>query len=459
MKKPKQKVFVFGVDGMVPELVFGRYKKDVPNIARLMQEGMYARMRTTIPPTSIVAWTSINSGRDPSETGVHSYTEAPGPASMNTLITSENIRVPMLWDMLDKKKKTVVALNIPLTYPVRPIHGAMISDFLTPSFDEHSVHPRTLKSKITKLLRGKEYLFDVAGFTGYKKLDLDMLIKKTYTMSAQHFRVAQYCMKHYDWDLFNMVIIGTDRLHHMFWRHMDPHHPRHLKNSPYKNVIRDYYQYTDRELGKLLASSKIDKHTTIIVVSDHGMDRMECRINLNDWLRREKLLILKNTSPPLEIPRRLRHEEIDWKKTCAIASGGYQGRIYLFGKEKVKLKSYLIKKLNAIKGERGEKLQNRVFDTKTIYRKKDGKAPDIIVYFDNLRYGVNNDIGNFGLYSQETTVGIDDAGHSPEGVFVMKSPLLQEKGKIETVDALRIAPTILKALGMQHKNLPGKPLL
>src|SRR5207244_2916246 len=161
----------------------------------------------------------------------------------------------------------------------------------------------------------------------------------------------------------------------------------------------------------------------------------------------EKLLVLKNEAQPITVPRRLDYAEVDWKKTRAVASGGYQGRIYLFGKNKNALKKMLITKITGFRGERGERLENKIFDTEKLYRKKDAGAPDIIVYFDNLRYGVNNDIGNIGLYSQGTSVGIDDAGHSPSGTFIMRSPLTNKKGEVDAINILRIAPTVLKALG------------
>ena len=51
------KVFVFGIDGAMPEKVFGEWLEELPNINKLMKQGCYAKLNSTIPPLSIVAWT------------------------------------------------------------------------------------------------------------------------------------------------------------------------------------------------------------------------------------------------------------------------------------------------------------------------------------------------------------------------------------------------------------------
>jgi predicted AlkP superfamily phosphohydrolase/phosphomutase len=461
MKKPQaKKVFVLGIDGLPPQLVFEKYKKHLPTFARLMERGVWGRLKTTIPPSSIVAWTSMASGKDPGETGIHSYTQKPGPHTIPRLTDSTDIKASLLWDILTQHNKKTIALNIPLTYPAHAMHGVMVTDFLTPAFNEKSIYPPTTKTTIRKLLGGKEYLFDVSGFTGYKKLDLDHLIKKTYEMTDRHFKVAKYFLEKKQWDLFFMVVIGGDRLHHMFWKHIDPQHKNFVKNSIYKNVILEFYQYLDRHLKTML--SHIPKETSVLIVSDHGMYRMDNRINLNDWLIKENYLVIKkemyhkyqNGAKKLEL------KDIDWKHTRALASGGYQGRIYIFSKNKKATARTIMEKLKAIRGPKNKKLENRVFDTSTLYIKRDSNAPEIIAYFDNLRYGVNNDVGNKGLYSTKTSVGIDDAGHSPEGSLIMQSTELKKKGDLGTIDILQVTPTILKMLGVpNYKTMRGKPLI
>lgn len=455
---------MFGVDGMVPRFLFIEYRKYLPNFSRLMREGVYGILESSIPPTSTVSWMSINSGRDPGETGIQSYMPKQGRHYVSpSLINSTDVKVPLVWDILSGLGKKTIALNIPLTYPAKKINGVMVTDFLTPSFDNKSTYPESFRKKIKEILGGEDYMFDVAGFIGYKKLNLDFLIDQSYKMTKQHFKIAHYLFEKENWDLFNMVTIGSDRLHHMFWAHIDPKHERFIKNSPYKNVVLDFYKYLDLELGNFLKHPKIDNETMVMVLSDHGMDKMICRINLNDWLRRNGYIVIKKEYESLyeNGPKKIDYSSIDWDKTKVIATEGYQANIYVYDRKKSKkIIAELKKKLKQIRGIGGERLDTKVYDTSRIYRTKDEQAPDAVVYFDNLRYGTNNDLGNKGLYSEGTTVGTDDAGHSPLGSLIIWKKGIKKRGKIKNSKVVQIVPTIFKAMGIkEYKNLKGKPII
>ena len=43
-------------------------------------------------------------------------------------------------------------------------------------------------------------------------------------MTEKRFRVAEHLLETRPWDLFFMVEMGTDRIHHGFWRFTDPEH-------------------------------------------------------------------------------------------------------------------------------------------------------------------------------------------------------------------------------------------
>ena len=46
-------------------------------------------------------------------------------------------------------------------------------------------------------------------------------------MTAERFKLARYLLETKDWDLFTMVEMGSDRLHHAFWRFWDKTHPKY----------------------------------------------------------------------------------------------------------------------------------------------------------------------------------------------------------------------------------------
>jgi len=55
------------------------------------------------------------------------------------------------------------------------------------------------------------------------------------------------------WNLFMFVEIGVDRVHHAFWKYMDPAHHLYEPGNRFENAIIDYYKYLDGKIGRLIA--------------------------------------------------------------------------------------------------------------------------------------------------------------------------------------------------------------
>ena len=96
--------------------------------------------------------------------------------------------------------------------------------------------------ELIKKQSNPEIFFDVVqGLAGHKSLDVQDLIKRTYEMTEMQISVLKEMMVNQEWDFFMAVMIGTDRLQHMIWRHFDPTHRRAILNSPYKEALKEYY--------------------------------------------------------------------------------------------------------------------------------------------------------------------------------------------------------------------------
>ncbi len=331
----------------------------------------------------------------------------------------------------------------------------MITGFLTPLFNEKSVYPTSLKQDIVEK-HNAEPMFDVqVGLAGYKNLETEKMIEGVYKMTDTQMKIMKDYAQRKDWDFCMGVVLGTDRMQHTMWRFHDEKHRKHPGETPYKNTLKEYYKYIDKHIGEL--KEILGDDVVFIVASDHGFDRMDGRFNLNDWLIKEGYLVLKET--PTE-PTKLRFDNVDWSKTRVYAVGAYFGRLY-FNKisrdpdngilqegEVEPLQNELITKLTAIQSDRGEELQTPTYKPQDIYEGPYAKnGPDLYVYFDNLRWGVNNDVGNEGMYSQKTTKGSDDAGHAPTGMFCVSHPSFR-KNYCTDMTVLDVLPTIFKVMGL-----------
>jgi predicted AlkP superfamily phosphohydrolase/phosphomutase len=91
----------------------------------------------------------------------------------------------------------------------------------------------------------------------------------------------------------------------------------------YESLIWDYYKYVDEEIGNIL--ELLDDDTNVLVVSDHGAQRLEGGFCVNEWLRREGLLVLKeHVTKPTPFSSSL----VDWKRTRVWSEGGYYARVF-----------------------------------------------------------------------------------------------------------------------------------
>jgi len=454
------KVLLFGIDGGEPSLVFERWRKDLPNLDKLMQKGCYARMNSAIPPNTIVAWNSMISGRDTSEIGVFSYTFK-DKDGQSKLVSSKNIKCKLMWDILAEHNKRSLALYVPLSYPAKAMNGCMITDFLTPGVESECTYPSSLREEL-KQFPDVEYFFDVVqGLAGHKSLDEGTIVKRSYAMTEMQIEMIKRLITREKWDFTMSVMIGSDRLQHMLWRHFDETHRRHIKDSPFKEAIPKYYQYLDQKLGEVL--SLLDDDTVVIIASDHGMVKQEGKININLWLLQKGYLVLKEGVDPSK-KQKFSNSFVDMEKSFAYGGGAYNARVFL--NKKVLEKNYesfkqkIIEELKAIPDDQGRKLETHIYTKEEVYKhSNDPDCPDLTIYFDNLRWASNPDFGSAGMYSWESAVGADSAGHSTQGLFIIAGKGISNKGNMGVINIQEVAPTIMQALDVPiPKDLKVKPL-
>jgi predicted AlkP superfamily phosphohydrolase/phosphomutase len=256
-------------------------------------------------------------------------------------------------------------------------------------------------------------------------------------------------LKNAEWDYFQFVEIGVDRMHHGFWKHHDPQHVLHEPGTPYRYVIRDYYRYLDEELGSVLELLSDD--TVVLVVSDHGAQRLDGGFCVNEWLVREGLLVL-NHYPEQVTP--LAKLDVSWGKTRVWSEGGYYARVFLNVKGREpegviepadyeRFRDEVKERLEATTGPDGKPLGTLVFKPEEIYRAVRNVAPDLIVHFGALYWRSIGGVGYPVIHQRENDTGPDDCNHSQHGAFILAAPNNPVQGPVEGARLLDIAPTLL----------------
>jgi predicted AlkP superfamily phosphohydrolase/phosphomutase len=449
------RALVIGLDCAAPQLVFDRWLDELPAIRSLTERGSFGVLRSCDPPITVPAWSVMTSSRSPGALGFYGFRNRKDHSyDALSFANSTSVGVPRVWDILSDRGRPVVVLGVPQTYPVSEVNGVMVSCFLTPDVKRNQyTHPPELKAEIEELVG--EYMVDVPNFRTNEK---DRLLDDLETMTARRFTLAEHLMETRPWDLFFLVEMGTDRIHHGFWRFTDPEHRLYEPGNAYEDAMLSYYRRLDEKIARLLA--KAGEDTAILVVSDHGAKRIDGGICVNEWLRREGYLALKEE--PAE-PTALRPDMVDWSRTTAWGEGGYYCRLFLnvAGREPEgtvapedyeRVRDELKAKLEELGDEQGRPIGTVAHRPEELYEERNGVVPDLMVYFGDLLWRSVGQVGTGTVHVFENDTGPDDANHAHDGLYVLAAPGV-EAGPGPERDIRDVAPTLLELLG---EPVPGE---
>ncbi len=142
-----KKVIVIGLDGLDPKIAEGLMAAgELPHLARLRAQGGYARVATTTPAQTPVAWSTFATGRNPGGHGIFDFlrrspeTYLPDHAlnryeARGAFLPPKavNLRqgVPV-WDLLGQAGLESIVIRCPVTYPPDPVRGRMLSGMGVP---------------------------------------------------------------------------------------------------------------------------------------------------------------------------------------------------------------------------------------------------------------------------------------------------------------------------------------
>ncbi|MBN1274276.1 MAG: alkaline phosphatase family protein [Candidatus Aminicenantes bacterium] len=455
----KKKVLVIGLDCATSQIVFDQ-KEKLPVLGKLMDEGIYGKMRSSDPPITIPAWMVMCTGKDPGKLGLYGFRHRKDYSYKDIWIaTSSSIKEKKVWDIIGEHGGQSCLVSVPPSYPPPPVKGNLISCFITPGDEKEYTYPASLRDELEE--KFGTYIFDAVFRTDQK----DELLKQIYTMTAKRFEVMDYLIQEKPWDFFMFVEIGVDRMHHAFWKYMDREHHLYVPGNTYENAIMEYYQDLDAKLERLL--SHVDDQTAVLVVSDHGAKRMKGAFCINEWLIEQGYLVLKEKpSSPVSLDRL----DVDWSRTKAWGWGGYYARIFLNieGREAQgivspsdyeKERNLLAEKLAAVKGPAGESWKTKILKPQEYFSEAVGDYPDLMIYFDDLFWRSAGTLGHGTKYLLENDTGPDDAVHAQEGIYILKDASIKKGGR-KDADILDIAPTILSIMDLPLPDgIKGKSLI
>jgi predicted AlkP superfamily phosphohydrolase/phosphomutase len=417
--KKKKRVCVIGLDG-VPHPLIERFTADgtMPELASIIRGGHLRAMRVTLPEISAVSWSSFMTGTNPGGHSIFGFTDLKPHSYSLRFPSYSDLRAPTIWDRLAERKMKSVVINQPSTYPARPIEGALISGFVALSL-RRAVFPPALLPRLEQ----DGYIIDID--TMRARDDHGYLVSEINKALEARERAVNFLWDNEKWDYFEVVVTGTDRLHHYLWDALDD------TAHPFHEAFIAYYRKVDSFIGRLYArfrrlTDEPDPAPGFFMLSDHGFTGVKNEFYLSSWLKKQGFLRL---------------EKDDADSVEAIAEGSrafvldpsriYLNRVGVYPRGCVKPEDVqpIIADMKAALGEvtfDGERVIDRVFESDEIY---DGpfavQGPDLVAV-SKRGYDIKGSPKHMELFGQTPLTGMhtwDDAflwsAHEPpEGVTI-----------------------------------------
>lgn len=151
------RVVIIGLDGLKPELAERLMDEgELPNLARLREQGTFSRLNTTYPSISPVAWSSFQTGANPGRHNIFDFLSRDASTYMPVLSSVEMGKVdrsrslgpysiplgkpsirPMrkskpFWNILGEHGISSCVLRVPVTFPPEKYRGVMLSGMCVP---------------------------------------------------------------------------------------------------------------------------------------------------------------------------------------------------------------------------------------------------------------------------------------------------------------------------------------
>ena len=276
-------LIVLGLDGLPLDLAQKLAADGLcPQLARLLPRAR--TIQAELPELSPVNWTSFFTASGPEEHGVFGFTRINARTYELSITDFSQVRVPTLWDRLGEAGYGSRVVNLPNTYPARPLKGMMVSGFVARELRE-ALYPPFLSGVLC------DYILE--SDTSRASSDPEYLLAGLRQSLASRRKAFDLLWRDQNWQMFILVFTETDRLFHFFWDAViDSAHPLHADCA-------DFLRAWDACIG-YVAEVAACLDARLIVLADHGFSALRMECDINAWLREQSLLV--QTLPPEKSP-------------------------------------------------------------------------------------------------------------------------------------------------------------
>ena len=460
----------------------------LPNIKRIIEEGVSGELRSIIPPVTGPSWLAMAAGLNPGKIGVFDFIKTDKDDFALSPITSNDFKGKALWDILIKENKRSCILNFPMLYPPYEINGVMLCGLGCEDSKNMSCPRGYFESVIKKLGDYKlKVPYNLPKYINNEYLffhDVEKILK-------QYQEVLSKILENEKFDLLFFIFSVTDFVLHYTWKYWDKSHFAYRDDSKIQEMIRQFWEKIDSLIGYIYGYS-IKNHSRLLLVSDHGFGKQDEIFRINSWLIQKGFLKLKRRRAILEtIKKKIGmivkkvdkifgkdfytqmkstvginksdfFKQFNLKKSSAIAGihSDVVSGIYIIGSsDREKVKNNI---LHEIKEEESivNIKTNALLSTEIYSGRYTAGAPDILLYIDDFRCSMNATDLNQNYYEANRNLYPNKSGtHRLNGIFVAVGPGIRKDTRLNSASILDICPTVLYLMGAKIPyHLDGKVL-
>ncbi|MEM8861176.1 MAG: alkaline phosphatase family protein [Chloroflexota bacterium] len=494
METRSDKFLVIGLDGATFEWLHPLTQSNkLPFLKQLLAQSAWGQLESTVPPFTATAWSSFMTGANPGEHGILAF-EVRDRFNYDQLVAgfvNGDQHDLTIWEVLNANNKTVGVVNVPLTYPARPVDGYMITGMMSPKNGDRITYPSELLNTLGDYKIDVEFIRDGDDFDRYVNLDKEKMLVEIHQVMQARLQKCWQLVQEKPTDFFMVVFTCTDRLSHFFWDELCDVIAGNLP-TPLHTAVLDLLIELDSGIEKLIEFA--GSEPSIMLMSDHGFGPSPTkRAHLNVWLEQNNWLAKRQRESwgDLEywrvwigqrtwlkqilrslIPQKSQdsltkssmqnsREIVDWTKTkaflvpiyfqvCGISINSVGDRregIVPAGDDYESVRIAIIEELKQLTDPKTRRpIVERVSRREDIFKGQHLQSmPDIIVELDPDYVGAQSLAGSQIV---EPHIPFRSGEHRSDGIFSLKSPTVPAQADVRGLKLQDVAATICYAMGL-----------
>jgi len=247
---------------------FRKLESYMPTVSKLRANGLSGILKTVPPPTTAIGFPAMFQGLNPGKSRSFCFENDQPDYRLQFFNKADKLVGDRVWDILSREGYKCLVLNLPMTYPAKPLNGILISSF--DSTGEDWTWPPDLKSKLS---------FDPRERNIRKFHDLNEYARYWFARTRVIKNIALNLLSQDNFDFAFIGFLILDRLGHYLM---------HLKQA--EPLFRWAHKLIDDAIAELIAKTKPEH---VIIASDHGMHPVSKAFCLNTWLFEKGYLAIR----------------------------------------------------------------------------------------------------------------------------------------------------------------------